>query len=436
MEEKSKVKHHRNKILIVLATIFIFSLPASCGNNNGSVSQTESAFLTNESKSAASPTQSVITEPESATPNIATESKFPEETKPQGQIEDESHSSGEMQVHFLDVGQGLSIFIQSEGQYLIYDGGDRKTSSFVVSYLKKHGVSQIDYLICSHYDSDHMAGLIGCLNAFDVKTVINSDYEHDSKLYDSFMSAVADNGLTVQHPEVGSEFVFGSGKFTVLSPSKIVADSNANSVAIKLVNGNNSFIFTGDADHYSESAMCASDINLDCDVLSLGHHGSATSTSYAFLEKTVPAFAVISCEAENQYGHPHKDTLEKLESMEINIFRSDKQGTVIATSDGKEIAWSVNPCNDYTPGDENDYGTQPLNDDPEETIDSEKQISVQTESSAKEEAGATETLVWKSETGSKYHSKPNCGTMNPDRATQISKEQAENMGLGVCSKCF
>jgi len=281
-----------------------------------------------------------------------------------------------------------------------------------------------------------MAGLIGCLNAFDIKTVIGSDYEHDSKLYDSLMSAVVDNGLTVQHPEVESEFVFGSGKFTILSPSKIVADSNANSVAIKLVNGNNSFIFTGDADHYSESAMCSSEMNLDCDVLSLGHHGSATSTSYTFLEKTVPAFAVISCEAENQYGHPHKDTLEKLESMEINIFRSDKQGTVIATSDGKEIAWSVNPCNDYTPGDENDYGTQPLNDDPEETIDSEKQISVQTESSAKEEAGATETLVWKSETGSKYHSKPNCGTMNPDRATQISKEQAENMGLGVCSKCF
>lgn len=423
MEEKSKVKHHRNKILIVLATIFIFSLLSSCGNNNGSASKTESEFLTNESESAASPAQSVTTEPESAAPNIATESAFPVETESQEQIENESHLSGEMQVHFLDVGQGLAIFVQSEGQNLIYDGGDRKTSSFVVSYLKKHGVSQIDYLICSHYDSDHMAGLIGCLNAFDVKTVIDSDYEHNSKLYDSFMSAVADNGLTVQHPEVGSEFVFGSGKFTVLSPSKIVADSNANSVAIKLVNGNNSFIFTGDADHYSESAMCASDINLDCDVLSLGHHGSATSTSYAFLEKTVPAFAVISCGAENQYGHPHKDTMEKLESMEINIFRSDKQGIVIATSDGKEIVWSTNPCNDYSPGEESDLGTQLQGDSP-----------VQSESSLTESrAESSGTVVYITDTGSKYHNSE-CRHLKKSKI-EISLSDAKSQGYDPCGTC-
>ena len=91
--------------------------------------------------------------------------------------------SGEMKVHFLDVGQGLSILVQSEGKNLIYDGGDRKTSRFVVAYLKEQGVSKIDYLISSHYDADHMAGLIGCLNAFDVKNVISSNYVHNSKLY-------------------------------------------------------------------------------------------------------------------------------------------------------------------------------------------------------------------------------------------------------------
>ena len=94
---------------------------------------------------------------------------------------------GEMKVHFLDVGQGLSILVQSEGKTMIYDGGDKKTSRFVVAYLKEQGVTEIDYLISSHYDADHMAGLIGCLNVFDVKNVISSNYVHTSKLYKSFV---------------------------------------------------------------------------------------------------------------------------------------------------------------------------------------------------------------------------------------------------------
>ena len=151
--------------------------------------------------------------------------------------------------YFLDVGQGLSILVQSDGQTMIYDGGDKSTSSFVVSYLQKQNVTTIDYLISSHYDSDHMAGLIGCLNAFDVKNVISSDYEHDSKLYQSFIQTVADKGLPMQHPAVGTEFSFGSGSFQILAPATIDPnDSNKNSVAIKLTNGDNSFIFTGDAD--------------------------------------------------------------------------------------------------------------------------------------------------------------------------------------------
>ena len=109
-----------------------------------------------------------------------------------------------MTVHFLDVGQGLSILVQSEGQTMIYDGGDRSTSSFVVSYLKEQNVSKIDYLISSHYDSDHMAGLIGCLNAFEVDHVISSDYVHDSKLYTSFVNTVDEKGLEMEHPEVGT----------------------------------------------------------------------------------------------------------------------------------------------------------------------------------------------------------------------------------------
>ena len=246
----------------------------------------------------------------------------------------------DMTVHFLDVGQGLSILAQSDDQTLIYDGGDSDKSSFVVAYLKEQGVTDIDYLISSHYDSDHVNGLIGCLNAFDVENVICSDYVHDSNTYQSFINTAQSKGLELQHPAVGTAFTFGTGSFEILAPSEIDQnDSNNNSVAIKLTNGDNSFIFTGDAESSSESAMCASGINLDCDVLVPGHHGSATATSWEFLESTVPEYAVISCGTDNQYGHPDKDTMDKLQSMDIQVFRTDKQGTITVTSDGTNLTW-------------------------------------------------------------------------------------------------
>ena len=256
-----------------------------------------------------------------------------------------------LQVHFLDVGQGLSIVAQLGDEVLIYDGGDRETSSFVVSYVEDLGITEIDYMISSHYDADHVAGLIGCLNAFDVKNVIGSDYEHTSKLYTSFIDAVKEEGLKMQYPEVGTTYAFGDAVITILAPKEIGKDSNANSVAIKLSYGESDFIFTGDADYGSEREMVASGIDLDCEVLSLSHHGSSTGNSSLFLEKTTPEVAVISCAKGNNYGHPHVEVVELLEVMEIDVFRSDVQGTVIAATDGKHITWSEEACNDYSDGD-------------------------------------------------------------------------------------
>lgn len=390
---------------------------------------------------------------ETATPT-PTETPTPESTK----------EAGEMKVHFLDVGQGLSILVQSDGQTMIYDGGDKSTSSYVVSYLQKQNITTIDYLISSHYDSDHMAGLIGCLNAFDVKNVISSNYEHDSKLYQSFIQTVADKGLPMQHPAVGTEFSFGSGSFQILAPATIDPDdSNKNSVAIKLTNGENSFIFTGDAESSSEKAMCESGIDLSCDVLVPGHHGSATATSWDFLQATVPEYAVISCGKDNQYGHPDKDVMDKLESMDIQVYRTDKQGTIVAVSDGTTITWDQEPCNDYSPGDKEDKGTQTQTSKSkgssssgskatanENSSSGNKEVSAasagasgQAESTpqitaAPQDTSSTsnEEMVWITATGSKYHNKNNCGTTDPSKASEISRAEAESRGYEPCKKCF
>lgn len=362
--------------------------------------------------------------------NVTVENTSKKETQP-------SYTGGELKVHFLNVGQGLSVLVQSEGQTLIYDGGDRKTSSFVVSYLKEQQVESIDYLISSHYDSDHMAGLIGCLKAFDVKNVISSDYVHDSQLYTSFVNAVEDKGLQMQHPSVGTTFQLGSASFEILAPSSInPSDSNNNSVAIKVTNGNNSIVLTGDAESPSEAAMCSSGIDLSCDVLVLGHHGSATATSWDFLQATIPEYAVVSCGIENQYGHPDKDTMDKLQSMGIQVYRTDKQGTITVTSDGTNLTWSTEPCNDYSPGDSNDQGTQPATQSQptEEVSQPDPQPAVE-QTPVVADTG-NENMVWVSETGSKYHRINNCGRMNPNKAVQMSQSDAEARGLEPCKKCY
>ena len=238
-----------------------------------------------------------------------------------------------MAVHFLDVGQGLSILVQSQGENLLYDGGDRGHSSFVVSYLQKQNVSTINYMISSHYDEDHVAGLVGCLDNFSVKNVIGADYVQDTKIYQSFENEVSSQGLNVQHPDPGTDFSFGSGKFTVLSPQSISSNDNDNSVAIRLENGINHFLFTGDAESAGEEAICDLGLDLSCDVIVPGHHGSATATTWDLLQQTVPEYAVISCGTGNSYGHPHKDTMDKLSDMGIQVFRMSRALSLLSATE-------------------------------------------------------------------------------------------------------
>lgn len=335
-----------------------------------------------------------------------------------------------MAVHFIDVGQGLSILVQSGGQNLLYDGGDQEHADDVVSYLQQQNVQNIDYMISSHYDEDHVSGLIDCMNTFPVSNVIGADYAQDSDVFTEFMDTAATKGLEVRYPFVGDSYSFGTGSFTILAPDGInAADSNNNSVVIKLENGSTSFIFTGDAEEKNEQDMIKPDVNLDCDVLCVGHHGSSSSTSWDFLEATTPSYAVISCGIDNQYNHPSAETMGKLSDMGIPVFRTDKQGTVIAQSDGTSIIWNVEPCNDYSSGSESSATASA-------TTESTTASTPVENTTPEPEPVTNSATVWLSATGSKYHSIPNCGRMNPDNARQVSQSEAEAQGYTACSKCF
>ena len=340
---------------------------------------------------------------------------------------------GNMAVHFIDVGQGLAILVQSGGENLLYDGGNRSHADEVVQYLKNQQVETINYMISSHYDEDHLGGLVKCLDNFEVGHVLGSDYVHTSDLFNTFMNTATAHAIIVEYPSVGDTYEFGTGSFTVMAPDGISQNSNDNSVVIRLVNGNNSFMFMGDAEETSEQDMISTGMNLDCDVLSLGHHGSASSTSWDLLEAASPSWAVISCGLNNSYGHPAAETMGKLSDMDIPVFRTDDQGTVIALSDGNTISWNQEPCNDYTSGSEKQSTDSSAHQSEQDTNDAAATESYAAETDTSDTQGR---MVWISATGSKYHSIPDCGNMNPDKAMQETESQALSQGYEACKKCW
>ena len=349
-------------------------------------------------------------------------------------VDVEASGQEDMAVHFIDVGQGLAILVQSGGENLLYDGGNRAHADEVVQYLKNQQIETIDYMISSHYDEDHLGGLVKCLDNFEVEHVLGSDYVHTSELFNTFMNTATAHAIIVEYPSVGDTYEFGTGSFTVMAPDGISQNSNDNSVVIRLVNGNNSFMFMGDAEETSEQDMISTGMNLDCDVLSLGHHGSASSTTWDLLEASTPSWAVISCGQDNSYGHPAAETMGKLKDMDIPVFRTDDQGTIIALSDGNVISWNQEPCNDYASGSEK-KGSDSSSSQTAEYSGNDAAVS---ESEAEEvsDSDTQERMVWISATGSKYHSKPDCGNMNPNKATQETESQALSQGYEACKKCW
>lgn len=323
-------------------------------------------------------------------------------------------------VHVLDVGQGLSVLIESQGHYMLYDGGDSDKSSFVVSYLKQEGVSKLDYIVASHYDADHLNGIIGALNTFSTSNVWGPDYTTNTKVFKSFKSAVSAKGLTCVQPAIGSSHSLGDAEIQVLAPvGSDYSSANNYSIVIRVQDKDTSFLITGDAESASEEEMVSSGLSLESDVYVMGHHGSGSSTSWNLLQNTVPEYAVLSCGTGNSYGHPHIESLEKLQAMDVQLFRTDKQGTIIASTDGDTITWNVNPSNDFTPGDPSD-----------------KPATYQ--QTASTDSKAASTVYW-TPNGKSYHNTSNCSTLKRSKTIlngtlASARSQGKSDPCDVCVK--
>ncbi len=252
------------------------------------------------------------------------------------------NTRGRMIVHFLDVGQGDSIFVQlPNGHNMLVDAGPREAGTDVVNYLKKAGVKKIDYLVATHPHEDHIGGMAAVFRRFDVGRVYMPKISYPTRAYEDLLRVVRAEGQKIDTASAGVEIVNSGGlRAEIIAPySAAYEEINNYSAVIKLSFGKAVFLLTGDAEERSEQEMLVNGPNLRADVLKVGHHGSYTSTSPEFLNAVKPAYAVISCGTGNGYGYPHAVTLQKLRG--IQVFRTDLNGDVVFETDGDSIRVSA-----------------------------------------------------------------------------------------------
>lgn len=253
----------------------------------------------------------------------------------------ETSASG-IKIHFIDVGQADSILVQQGSSTMLIDAGNNDDSELVVNYLRKNGVKKIDYLVGTHPHEDHIGGLDKVIEEFDIGKIYMPRATSNTRTYEDVLKAIKAKKLKTSSPTPGTKFNIGDAECTIFAPNgKEYEDLNEYSVVIKVVYKENSFMLTGDAEGTSEKEMIAKGFNLSADVLKLGHHGSGSSSTKAFLDKVNPKYAIVSAGKDNDYGHPHKATMDKMKSRGIKIYRTDESGTIVCTSDGKTIKFSV-----------------------------------------------------------------------------------------------
>lgn len=347
MKKTGKSGKRHNKLLApLLALIVLLAACSSQGGDNAPDSRQKEAVQTEE-----------ISAETAATDEIRMDGQLTGDMlmQPSGDTEGEAadpdgYSQEPLEVHYIDVGQGSATLLKSGRHAMLIDTGDSDQGTKIQLYLTKQGVENLDYLVLTHPDADHIGGAPVIITKFGIGQLFLSNYEKDNKTTQKVRDAMQYKGLTASDCQVGDTFALGNASFTILGPAKEYADSNNASIVIMVQNGNNRFLFTGDCEAEAEADLIASGADLSADVYLTGHHGSDTASSQAFMDAVSPTYAVISCGEGNSYGHPHAEVLNRFRSMGIQVFRTDEQGSVVAESDGTGITWNCAPSETWQAG--------------------------------------------------------------------------------------
>lgn len=336
------IRNAKRKLFVLLAMVMLVLV--GCGNTVGE----KDSLTTKETLQPTQTAEVTVTEAPTMAPTEAqTPSTTPTKTAApidsQTEVPSDNKVDSNLEVHFIDCGQGDSILLRSEGETMLVDAGNNKYGKAIVAYLEKQGIKKLNYVIGTHPDADHIGGLDNVINSFDIGKVYMPKKQNNTRTFEDVLTAIKNKGLKISSPKPGTKITLGSATLTILGPINYYEDdNNDNSIVIRAVHGKNSFLLMGDAGLQEEMDIMEAGSALSSTVLKVGHHGSSTSTSRYFLEKVKPTYAIISCGEDNQYGHPHEETMTYLDMFGVKFYRTDKQKTICMISDGKSLDITTN----------------------------------------------------------------------------------------------
>lgn len=244
-------------------------------------------------------------------------------------------------VYYLDVGQGDCSIVKSNDAVMMIDTSTDNHAVDIQEALLSLSIEKIDYLVITHQHDDHMGSAKAIIDKYEVSNIIMPKLSEINMVttssYENLLKSIANNKVNAIPATVGDSFKLGEAIVQIFSPSQQDEDLNNMSVVLKVTYGETSFIFQGDAEKSIEKQLLNSDFDLSADVIKLGHHGSNTSSTDKYLKAVNPQYAIISCGADNSYGHPHDEVIDRLKKNDIDFFVTALTGDITVTSDGKNI---------------------------------------------------------------------------------------------------
>lgn len=424
IEMEKKLKMKRNWIILLFCTILLTGCSISSEPVSNNTEQTQD-----------------ISSQKNGESDIETSEYSPADKKSSkkqsGSGTKTSAKSGKLEVHFIDVGQGDSILITIGSHAMLIDAGDNTEGTAVQLYLNKQGIKSLDYVIGTHPDSDHIGGLDVVIYKFDCKKILMPDCQNSTTTYRDVLDSMKSKGYKAVHPKTGEKYSLGDASFTVIGPVRKYKETNDNSISLRLVYQDTSFLFMGDTTADTEPDVMAQTKNLRSDVLKIAHHGSKYSTTEEFFERVQPEWAVISCAEDNHYGFPSARVLNLLRSSHTKVFRTDEQGSLVAESDGSSIRWNASPSTTWKSGE----NTRPSSGKTTGEKTSNADTKRNTDAAAKKEQSvqAKDATYIINTNSNKFH-KPDCGSVKQmsENNTEYTKESRENLikeGYSPCGSC-
>ena len=247
----------------------------------------------------------------------------------------ETENTNTLDITYLDVGQADAILIQNEGHNMLIDAGYNEDGPLLVQYFKEQNMTKFDYLIATHPHEDHIGGMDDIIKNFDIEKIYMPNVTTTTKTFLDVLNAMEEKNMTFDVPNIGQNFALGHTLFQVMYTGSDKKNLNNSSIILKANFKNTSYLFTGDATSEVEKKILSKDIKAT--VLKVGHHGSKYSTTTEFLNKVNPKYAIISVGKNNSYNHPNQITIDKLTKKNIEIHRTDQEGSIFLKSDGKTI---------------------------------------------------------------------------------------------------